>query len=102
MNSDIQIIHVLSDAPADCSLTDGSPGDELADTILVTVIALGVAEMVTTVLTVAVFVTDCTSVLVLVLVVIAVVVVVELTSSVLVSDSTLMLVVMVVDVSVVN
>ena len=65
MNSDIQIIDTLSDDPADCSPTE-SPGDELTDTVFVTVIALGVAEMVTTVLTVAVLVTDCTSVLVLV------------------------------------
>ena len=54
MNSDIQIIDKLSDDPADCSPNDESPGDELADTVLVTVIALGVAEMVTTVLTVSV------------------------------------------------
>ena len=78
MNSDIQIIDMLSDDPADCSPT-GSSGDELKDMVFVTVIAVGVAEMVTTVLTIAVLVTDCTSMLVLVLVVIAVVVEVELT-----------------------
>ena len=66
MKSDIQIIDMLSDDLGDSSPTDGSPGDELADTVLVTVISLGMAEMVTTVLTVAVVVTDCTSVLVLV------------------------------------
>ena len=51
MNSDIQIIHMLSEDPADCSLI-WSPGDELADTVFVTVITVGVAEKVTTVLTV--------------------------------------------------
>ena len=80
MNSDIQIMEKLSDGPADCSPTDGSPGDELADTVLVTVIALGVAEMVTTVLFVSVIVTDCTSVIV------AMVVDVELMTAVLVTD----------------
>ena len=40
MNSDIQIIHVLSDDLADCSPT-GSPSDELADTVFVSVITLG-------------------------------------------------------------
>ena len=65
MNSDIQIIDMVSDDPVDCSPTE-PPGDEMADTVLVTVITLGVAEMVTTLLTVAVVVTDCTSVLVLV------------------------------------
>ena len=49
INSDIQTIDTLSDDPADWSPTDGSPGDELAATVLVTVV-----------------VTDCTSVLVLV------------------------------------
>ena len=76
MNSDIQIIDALSDDPADCSPTE-SPGDELADTVFVTVITVGVAEMVTTVLTVAVLVTDCTSMLVLVLVLVAIAVVVD-------------------------
>ena len=65
-NSDIQIIDVLSeDDAADCC-----PGvcssDEFMDTVFVTVIALGVAEIVTTVLTVSVFVSDSTSVLVVV------------------------------------
>ena len=83
MKSDIQIIDVLSGDPADCSPT-GSSGDEFMDTVFVTVIAMGVAEMVMTVLTVAVLVTDCTSVLVLV------------------SDSTLVLVVMVVYVTVMS
>ena len=64
--------------------------------VLVTVIAVGVAEIVTTALTVAVVVTDCTSVLVLV----AMVVDVELMICVLVTDCTsvLVLVAMVVDV----
>ena len=77
MNSDIQTTDMLSDNPADCFPT-GSSGDEFMDTVFVTVMAMGVAELVTTMLTVAVLVTDCTSVLVLV--VIAVVVEVELTS----------------------
>ena len=73
MNSDIQIIDTcaLSDDSADCSPT-WSPGDELTDTVFVTVITVGVVEMVTIVLTVAVFVTDCTSVLVLVAMVVVV------------------------------
>ena len=65
------------DDAANCSPSAGS-GDEFADTVFVTVIALGVAEMVTTVL----LVTDCTSVLVLV----AMVVDVELMICVLVTD----------------
>ena len=36
INSDIQIIHMPSDDPADW-FTTGSSGDELADTVLVTV-----------------------------------------------------------------
>ena len=51
MNSDIQMIDMLSDDPADWSATE-SPGDEMAGTVFVTVITLGVA----------VLVTDCTSV----------------------------------------
>ena len=77
MNSDIQIIDTLFDDPADSSPTK-SPGDEMVDTLFVTVITLGVAEMVTTVLTVAVVVTDCTSMLVLVAMAVEVVVEVEL------------------------
>ena len=65
MNRDIQIIDMLSDDPADCSPA-GSSGNEFMQTVFITVIALGVAGMVTTVLTVAVLVTDCTSVIVLV------------------------------------
>ena len=80
MNSDIQIIDMLSDDPADCS-SIWSPGDELAETVFVTVIAMGVTWTVTTVLMVAVVVTDCTSVLVLV----AMAVEVELMSCVLVT-----------------
>ena len=87
MNRDIQMIHMLSDNPADCSPI-WSPGDELVDTVFVTVISTGMAEMVTTVLTVAVVVTDCTSVLVLV----AMAVEVELMIAVLVSTSVLVLV----------
>ena len=81
MNSDIQIINTLPDDPGDCSST-GFPGDELVEIVFVTVIALGVAEMVTTVLEIASLVTNCTSVLVLV------------------CDRTSVLVVMVVDVAV--
>ena len=51
---------MLSDDAADCSPI-WSPGDELADTVFVTVITMGVAAKVTIVLTVAVLVTDCTS-----------------------------------------
>ena len=51
MNRDIQIIRMLSDDPADCSPI-WSPGDELAHTVFVTVITVGVAEKVTIVLTV--------------------------------------------------
>ena len=81
MNSDIQIIDVLSDDPSDCSPIE-SAGDELADAVFVTVIALGVAEMVTTVLNnVAVLVTDCTSLLTLVTMVVDV----ELMSRVLIT-----------------
>ena len=81
MNRDIQTSVVLSEHDsADCPSRAGS-GDELADTVFVTVIALGVAEMVTTVLTIAVLVTDCTSVLVLVVMVVDV----ELMISVLVT-----------------
>ena len=66
MNSDIQIGVVLSeDVAADCCPIVCS-GDEFMDTVFVTVITLGVAEIVTTVLTVAVFVSDITSVLVVV------------------------------------
>ena len=96
MNSDIQIIDMLSDDPDDCSPTDGSLGDELADTVFVTVIALGMAEMVTTVLTVAVLVTDCTSMLVLVMMAVEV----EVANCVLVSTSMLVLVAMAVEVMV--
>ena len=60
MKSDIQIIDMVSDDPAECS-SIWSPGDELADTVFVIVITVGVAEMVTIVLTVAVLVTVCTS-----------------------------------------
>ena len=76
MNSDIQIIDVLSDDPADCSPT-WSPGDELADTVFVTVITVGVAEKVTTVLTVMSWVLVTTDVVPTVLV--AVVVIKEVT-----------------------
>ena len=65
MNSDIQIIDVLSDDPADCC-PGGCSGDKFVDTVFVTVITLGVAEIVTTVLTIAIFVSDSTSVLVVV------------------------------------
>ena len=68
INSDIQIIDILSDDPADWSATE-SPGDELA-------------EMVTTVLTVAVLVTDCTSVLVVMVVDVTVDVMVSVTAQV--------------------
>ena len=68
MNSDIQIIDVLSeDDPNDCC-PSASSDDEFTDTVFVTVIALGMAEIVTTVLTVAVFVRDSTSVLVVMVV----------------------------------
>ena len=99
MNSDIQIIHTLLDDPADCSPTE-SPGDEFMDTVFVTVIFVGVDEMVTTMLMVAVLVTDCTSVLVLV----AMVVDVELMICVLVTNCTSVLVIVmtVVDVSVMS
>ena len=69
MNSDIQIIGTLSDDLVDCSPI-WSPGDEFMDTVFITVIALGVADMVTTLLMVAVLFTDCTSVLVLVVMVV--------------------------------
>ena len=66
MNSDIQTIGVLSeDDPADCCPSACS-GDEFADTVFVTVIALGVAEIVTTVLTVDVLVSDFVLVMVVV------------------------------------
>ena len=46
MNSDIQIIDMLSDNPSGCSPI-WSPGDELADTACVIVIIVAVTEMVT-------------------------------------------------------
>ena len=106
MKSDIQIIHKLSDNPVDCSSTVSS-GDDLADMIFVTVIIVGVAEMVTVVLTVAVLVIDCTShVAVLVcdstLMLTEMVVDVSVTRGVLACDNISVLVVMVVDVSVMN
>ena len=71
MNSDIQITDTLSDDSADCSPA-GFPGNELTETVFVTVITVGVAEMVTIVLTIAVLVTNCTSVLVLVVIAVVV------------------------------
>ena len=54
MNSDIQIIHVLSsDDPSD-RCPGGCSGDEFTDMVFVTVIALGVAKIVTTVLVVVI------------------------------------------------
>ena len=77
MNSDIHIIHVLSDDPLDCC-PNGCSGDEFTDMVFVTVITLGVAEIVTVLVVKVVdvdfmncvFVTDSTSVLVLVVVVV--------------------------------
>ena len=72
MNNAIHITDVLSENnPADFSPSACSE-DEFTHVVFVTVIAMGVAEMVTTVVTVAVIVTDCTSVLVLVVMVIEV------------------------------
>ena len=66
MNSDIQIIDVLSEDDAGDCCPNVCSGDKFMDTVFVTVIAVGMAEIVTTVLTVTVFVNDSTSVLVLV------------------------------------
>ena len=71
MNRDIQIIDMLSDDPADCSPI-WSPGDELVDTVFVTVITVGVAEKVTTVFTVMNWVLVMTDVVPTVLVAVAV------------------------------
>ena len=73
MNNAIHITDVSSENnPADCSPSACSE-DEFTHVAFVTVIAVGVAEMVTTVVTVAVIVTNCTSVLVLVVMVVEVV-----------------------------
>ena len=66
MNSDIQTDNVLSHDPVVGCCPRESLGDEFTDMVLVTVIALDVAEIVTTVSTVAVVVSDCISVVVLV------------------------------------
>ena len=71
MNRDIQIIHMLSNDPADCSPT-WSPGDELAHTVFVTVITVGVAKKVMTLLTVMSWVLVMTDVVPTVLVEVAV------------------------------
>ena len=93
MNRDIHITVVPSeDDPADCSADDCS-GEEPTDalTVVVTVITLGVAEIVTTLLLITVsFIGDCAAVLMTVVVdVVVLVSVVENSTVVVFADTTI-------------